>query len=159
MFFFYFSIRNTVNSNATLLQDIIDLINALFKRRTAPIETNELNELLLYPSGGGGGSAEKLVLNEYKNEYYAQKLLSNNSSDDSDNWVILDDPNDLELNEIEDIYTLVEYGVKSDETILKLCSDDAKKQNNINLVNFGSELIFLLGPPTANIRGLLFSSV
>ena len=117
-----------------MLQDIIDLINALFKRRTAPIETNELNELLLYPSGGGG-SGEKLVLNEYKTEYYAQKLLSNNSSDDSDNWVILDDPNALEINEIEDIYTLVEYGVKSDETILKLCSDDTKKQN-INLVNF-----------------------
>ena len=102
----------------------------MFKRRTAPIETNEL---LLYPSGGGG-SAEKLVLNEYKNEYYAQKLLPNNSSDDSDNWVILDDPNALEINEIEDIYTLVEYGVKSDETILKLCSDETKKQNNVNLV-------------------------
>lgn len=116
-----------------MLQDIIDLINALFKRRTAPIETNELNELLLYPSGGGG-SAEKLVLNEYKNEYYAQKLLSNNSSDDSDYWVILDDPDALQINEIEDIYTLVEYGVKSDETILKLCSDETKKQNNVNLV-------------------------
>ena len=116
-----------------MLQDIIDLINALFKRRTAPIETNELNELLLYPSGGGG-SAEKLVLNEYKNEYYAQKLLSNNSSNDSDYWVILDDPDVLQFNEVEDIYNLIEYGVKSDETILKLCSDETKKQNNVNLV-------------------------
>ena len=122
---FFFSILQTVNSNATLLQDIIDLINALFKRRTAPIETNEL----LYPLG----SAEKLDLNEY---YNAQKL-SNNSSEKNGNWVNLDDPDAIQINEIaEDIYTLVEYGVKSDETILKLCSDDTKKQNNINLVNF-----------------------
>ena len=126
-----------------MLQDIIDLINALFKRRTAPIETNELNELLLYPSGGGG-SAEKLVLNEYKNEYYAQKLLSNNSSEDSDYWVILDDPDALQINEIEDINTLVEYGVKSDETILKLCSDETKKQNNVNLVNFWFTVLLVI---------------
>ena len=114
-----------------MLQDIIDLINALFKRRTAPIETNEL----LYPLG----SAEKLDLNEY---YIAQKLSNTNSSEKNGNWVILDDSDAIQFNEIED-YTLVEYG-ESDKDILKLCLDETKKENNVNLVNFWFTVLLVI---------------
>ena len=77
------------------------------------------------------------MLNEYINEYYAQKL-SNNSSEKDGNWVILDDddPDALQINEIEDIYSLVEFGVESDKDILKLCLDETKTENNVNLVIF-----------------------
>ena len=114
-----------------MLQDIIDLINALFKRRTAPIETNEL----LYPLG----SAEKLDLNEY---YIAQKLSNTNSSEKNGNWVILDDSDAIQFNEIED-YTLVEYG-ESDKDILKLCLDETKKENNVNLVIFWFTVLLVI---------------